>query len=155
VLVSNGEEWSGVLEGVDDLRVICVVLDKFMNVSTRTSFRSLEEVSKKSKLPRTVTFSVPGPVFFLSERSLQLGPISDIPSKIYYHALPLGVGFSHSEKTLAWPGPPGMNVWVAHQSRSAWPTRQACLQGMRSMLSHALPHMVDVVNIEKRKKKFQ
>jgi hypothetical protein len=124
VLVSNGEEWSGVLEGVDDLRVICAVLDKFMNVSTRTSFRSLEEVSKKSKLPRTVTFSVPGPMFFLSERSLH-------------------------------PGPPGMNVWVAHQSRSAWPTRQACLQGMRSMLSHALSHMVDVVNIEKKKKKFQ
>jgi hypothetical protein len=39
-------------------------------------------------------------VFFLSERSLQLGPVSDIPSKIYCHALALGVGFSHSEKTL-------------------------------------------------------
>jgi hypothetical protein len=34
--VSNGEEWSRVLEGVDDLKVICAVLDKFMNVSTRT-----------------------------------------------------------------------------------------------------------------------
>jgi hypothetical protein len=42
-----------------------------------------------------------GAVFFLSERSLQLGPASDIPSKIYCHALALGVGFSHSEKTLA------------------------------------------------------
>jgi hypothetical protein len=40
------------------------------------------------------------PVFFPSERSLQLGPVSDIPSKIYCHALALGVGFSHSEKTL-------------------------------------------------------
>jgi hypothetical protein len=39
-------------------------------------------------------------VFFLSERSLQLGPVSDIPSKIYCHALALGVGFFHSEKTL-------------------------------------------------------
>jgi hypothetical protein len=39
-------------------------------------------------------------VFFLSERSLQLGPVSGIPSKIYCHALALGVGFSHSEKTL-------------------------------------------------------
>jgi hypothetical protein len=39
-------------------------------------------------------------VFFPSERSLQLGPVSDIPSKIYCHALALGVGFSHSEKTL-------------------------------------------------------
>jgi hypothetical protein len=39
-------------------------------------------------------------VFFLSERSLQLGRVSDIPSKIYCHALALGVGFSHSEKTL-------------------------------------------------------
>ena len=39
-------------------------------------------------------------VLFLSERSLQLRPISDIPSKIYCHALALGVGFSHSKKTL-------------------------------------------------------
>jgi hypothetical protein len=39
-------------------------------------------------------------VFFLSERSLQLGTVSDIPSKIYCHALALGVGFSHSKKTL-------------------------------------------------------
>jgi hypothetical protein len=39
-------------------------------------------------------------VFFMSERSVQLGRVSDIPSKIYCHALALGVGFSHSEKTL-------------------------------------------------------
>jgi hypothetical protein len=45
-------------------------------------------------------FSESVPVFFLSERSLQLGPVSDNPSKIYCHALALGVGFSHSEKTL-------------------------------------------------------
>jgi hypothetical protein len=36
------------------------------------------------------------PVFFLSEKP----PVSDIPSKIYCHALALGVGFSLSEKTL-------------------------------------------------------
>jgi hypothetical protein len=39
-------------------------------------------------------------VFLLSGRNLQLGPVSDIPSKIYCHALALGVGFSHSEETL-------------------------------------------------------
>jgi hypothetical protein len=39
-------------------------------------------------------------MFLMSGRNLQLGPVSDIPSKIYCHALALGVGFSHSEETL-------------------------------------------------------
>jgi hypothetical protein len=38
----------------------------------------------------------PASVFLMSGRNLQLGPVSDISSKIYCHALALGVGFSHS-----------------------------------------------------------
>jgi hypothetical protein len=39
-------------------------------------------------------------VFLMSEGNLQLGLVSHIPSKIYCHALALGVGFSDSEETL-------------------------------------------------------